>query len=212
MTGKRAPFITFEGGEAAGKSTQVARLAARLREAGHDVVVTREPGGTPGAEAIRGLMLNPQTELTPLADTLLVFAARADHVARLIEPALQAGKIVLCDRFIDSTLAYQGHGLGVERAAIAELSRMIGISPDLTFILDIDPATAARRFTARGVKPDRYERFGEGFAGRVAAGFRAIAEAEPERCALIDADGSADAVAARIAAALHERLGLCPDR
>ena len=208
----RARFITFEGGEAAGKSTQIARLAATLREAGYDVVVTREPGGTPGAEAIRGLMLNPETSLTPLADTLLVFAARADHVARLIEPALQTGKIVLCDRFVDSTLAYQGHGLGVERAVIAELAKMIGISPDLTFILDINPETAARRFAARGVKPDRYERFGEGFAARVAAGFRAIAEAEPKRCALIDADGSADAVAARVAMALHERLGLCPDR
>jgi dTMP kinase len=204
----RAPFITFEGGEAAGKSTQVARLAARLREAGHDVVVTREPGGTAGAEAIRALMLNPGTELVPLADTLLVFAARADHAARLIIPALQAGRIVLCDRFTDSTLAYQGYGLGVEHAAIAALGRMIGASPDLTFILDIDPETAARRFAARGVSPDRYERFGADFAAKIAAGFRAIAAAEPERCALIDANGSADAVAARVAAVLHERLRL----
>ncbi|HET9147197.1 MAG TPA: dTMP kinase, partial [Acetobacteraceae bacterium] len=108
MSGRRAPFITFEGGEAAGKSTQIARLAERLRAAGHEVLVTREPGGTPGAEAIRALMLDPATLLSPLADTLLVFAARADHAQRLILPALEAGRIVLCDRFIDSTLAYQG--------------------------------------------------------------------------------------------------------
>ena len=212
MSGKRALFITFEGGEAAGKSTQIARLAATLREAGHDVVVTREPGGTPGAEAIRALMLNPATSLTPLADTLLVFAARADHAARLISPALQAGRIVLCDRFIDSSVAYQGYGLGMEHAAIAALAAMIGVRPDLTFILDIDLEIAARRFAARGAMPDRYERFGEGFAARVAAGFRAIAKAEPNRCVLIDANGSPGAVAARIKAVLHERLGLCPDR
>ena len=205
---RRAPFITFEGGEAAGKTTQIARLATRLRRAGHDVLTTREPGGSPGAEAIRTLMLDPGTDLTPLADTLLVFAARADHAARLILPALDAGRIVLCDRFTDSTLAYQGHGLGVDPAAIAGLAAMIGIAPDLTFILDIDPAIAARRFAARGARADRYERFGADFAAKVAAGFRAIAAAEPGRCVLIDAGGSEEAVAASIATALRERLRL----
>jgi dTMP kinase len=213
VSDKPAPFITFEGGEAAGKSTQIARLADRLRHAGHDIVITREPGGSPGAEAIRALMLDPATDLTPLADTLLVFAARADHAAKLIIPALRTGKIVLCDRFIDSTLAYQGYGLGMEQTVIAELARMIGIKPDLTLILDLDPEVAAQRFAARGVAPgaaapDRYERFGRGFTARVAAGFRAIAAAEPSRCMLIDASGPADAVAARIDAALRDRLGL----
>jgi dTMP kinase len=205
---KRGPFITFEGGEAAGKSTQIARLAARLREAGHDVVVTREPGGTPGAEAIRALMLDPSTELVPLADTLLVYAARADHAAKRIIPALEAGTIVLCDRFTDSTMAYQAYGLGVDRTRIAALSAMIGLVPDLTIILDLSPKRSASRLMARGLAPDRYERFGAEFNARVAGGFRAIAEAEPERCALVYADGDVDRIAARIEAALHEKLGL----
>lgn len=208
MTGKRGIFITLEGGEAAGKSTQIGRLAARLRAVGHDVVATREPGGTPGAEAIRALMLDPKTALSPLADTLLVFAARADHVQQLILPALTAGKIVLCDRFTDSTMAYQGFGLGVDRARIATLAAMTGPVPDLTLILDIESELAARRLAARGVTPDRYERFGAGFAARVAAGFRAIAAAEPVRCALIDADADAGTIADRIDAILHDRLGL----
>ena len=204
----RAPFITFEGGEAAGKSTQIARLAERLRAAGQEVLVTREPGGTSGAEAIRALMLDPATSLSPLADTLLVFAARADHAQRLILPALEAGRIVLCDRFIDSTLAYQGFGLGVDHARIGLLAGMIGLRPDLTFILDIEPELASRRLAARGIAADRYERFGPGFTARVAEGFRAIAAADPGRCALIEADADADAIAARVASILQDRLGL----
>ncbi|MCW8308279.1 dTMP kinase [Acidiphilium sp. PA] len=199
-------FITVEGGEAVGKSTQIARLAATLRAAGHNVVLTREPGGTQGAEAIRAVMLDPATSLAPLADTLLVFAARADHVATLIRPALARGDIVLCDRFTDSTMAYQGYGLGIDGAIIATLTGMIGLTPDLTLILETPPAIAAARLAARTATPDRYERFDAQFGARVAAGFRAIAAADPARCALIDASGPIDAIAATIAATIAQRL------
>jgi dTMP kinase len=199
-------FITFEGGEAVGKSTQIARLAAALRQRGHTVVLTREPGGTPGAEAIRALMLNPTTSLTPLADALLVFAARADHVASLIRPALARGDIVLCDRFTDSTMAYQGYGMGIDRAMIAALTAMIGLTPTLTIVLDAPAAIAAARLAARPTALDRYDRFDTDFASKVAAGFRAIAAAEPDRCALIDASGSIDAIAAAIEAIVIQRL------
>lgn len=203
-------FITFEGGEAVGKSTQIARLAATLRQQGRTIVLTREPGGTPGAESLRALMLDPATSLAPLADTLLVFAARADHVETLIRPALARGAIVLCDRFTDSTMAYQGHGLGVEPATIATLASLIGLTPDLTLILDAPPETAAARLAARlaarSGRPDRYERFDADFAARIAAGFRAIAAADPARCALIDATGSIDSIAATIAATVAARL------
>lgn len=199
-------FITFEGGEAVGKSTQIARLAATLRQQGRTIVLTREPGGTPGAESLRALMLDPATSLAPLADTLLVFAARADHVETLIRPALARGAIVLCDRFTDSTMAYQGHGLGVEPATIATLATLIGLTPDLTLILDASPEIAAARLAARSGGPDRYERFDADFAARIAAGFRAIAAADPARCALIDATGSIDSIAATIAATVAARL------
>lgn len=199
-------FITFEGGEAVGKSTQIARLAATLRQQGRTIVLTREPGGTPGAEFLRALMLDPATSLAPLADTLLVFAARADHVETLIRPALARGAIVLCDRFTDSTMAYQGHGLGVEPAIIATLATLIGLTPDLTLILDAPPEIAATRLASRSGRPDRYERFDADFAARIAAGFRAIAAADPARCALIDATGSIDSIAATIAATVAARL------
>lgn len=199
-------FITLEGGEGSGKSTQVPRLAASLRATGREVVTTREPGGTPGAEAIRRLMLDPATDLAPLADAMLVFAARADHVDRLIRPALARGAIVLCDRYTDSTVAYQGHGLGVDRAAIATLRRLLGLEPDLTLILDLAEAEAAARLQGRGGDADRYERLDAVFAARVRAGFREIAAAEPQRCALIDGSGEVEAVTARLHAAFAARL------
>ncbi|HEX7389740.1 MAG TPA: dTMP kinase, partial [Acidiphilium sp.] len=135
MTGKPGVFITFEGGEGVGKSTQLGWLAGKLTGEGRDVAVTREPGGTKGAEAIRALLLDPATVLDPLADTLLVFAARADHVRRVIAPALARGAVVLCDRFTDSTMAYQGYGLGVDREAIRALEKIVGLRPDLTIVL-----------------------------------------------------------------------------
>jgi dTMP kinase len=200
-------FITMEGGEGVGKSTQLVRLAARLRALrGDAVLVTREPGGTPGAEAIRQLMLHGGHDFAPLSDTLLVYAARAEHV-RVLRAQVQAGGIVLCDRFFDSTLAYQGYGLGVDRGLIAALRREIAMEPDLTLILDAPPAITQARRAARSID-DRYERFDAAFAARVAAGFRAIAAAEPQRCVLIDASGAPEHVAGLIERALADRLGL----
>lgn len=191
-------FITLEGGEGAGKSTQARRLAARLREAGHGVLATREPGGAPGAERLRELLLAGEIAWSLPAETLLHFAARAEHVARTIRPALAAGTWVVCDRFHDSTMAYQGYGQGGDRAQIAALSAMLGLVPDLTIVLDLDVATGIARMAARGTPADRYERLGAAFFARVRAAFQEIAAAEPARCVLIDAAADADAVAARV--------------
>jgi len=198
-------FITLEGGEGAGKSTQARLLAARLRAAGHAVLTTREPGGAPGAERLRELLLSGEIAWSLPAETLLHFAARAEHVARSIRPALAAGTWVVCDRFYDSTMAYQGHAQGGDRAQIAALSAMLGIAPDLTIMLDLDVATGLARMAARGSPADRYERLGADFFARVRAGFRAIAAAEPGRCVLLDADAPVDIVAARVWDAVRAR-------
>ncbi len=204
----RGFFITLEGGEGAGKSTQARRLAEALRESGREIVLTREPGGTAGAEAIRGLLLDPGTELVPLADTLLHFAARADHVARVIAPAVARGAVVICDRFYDSTMAYQGYGMGMDVAGILLLIRLIDFPPDLTFILDVPESVAKERLAGRGGAVDRYEMMGSDVMGRIAAGFRAIAAAEPERCVVVDASGDADGVAGAIMAVVRGRIGI----
>lgn len=202
----RGRFVTFEGGEGAGKTTQVRLLAEELGARGLSVVRTREPGGSSGADVLRALLLSGTVAFAPLAETLLHFAARADHVAREIRPALEAGKWVVCDRFADSTMAYQGWGLGADRAAIAALTDMIALTPDLTIILDVTPETAAARLMARGKPPDRYERLDGEFHARVAEGFRAIAHADPARCALVDANGEAASVHARIMELVGARL------
>ena len=198
-------FITLEGGEGAGKSTQAATLAAGLRAAGHTVLLTREPGGAPGAELIRETLLHGPVAFTPEAETLLHFAARFEHLSRAILPALAAGGIVVCDRFTDSTLAYQGYGHGVAPARIAALAAMLPARPDVTFILDVSPAVAARRLSARSRPTDRYEALDGAFHARVRAGFRAIAAAEPARCVSLDADADPAAVAGAIRAALAAR-------
>jgi dTMP kinase len=194
MTGK---FITFEGGEGAGKSTQAARLATTLRAEGIEVVETREPGGTPGAEAIRALIVEGDPDRwSALTELLLVNAARADHVARLIRPALAAGKWVVCDRYIDSTLAYQGAGKGLARDALLDQHRLAtgNLWPDLTLVLDLPAAVGEARAAGRG-KLDRFEQTGGGFHDRIAAAFRAFAADDPARVRLIDAASDPDTVA-----------------
>ena len=165
------------------------------------MLLTREPGGAPGAETLRGLLLSGRHDWSAQAEMLLHFAARAEHVARTIRPALAAGLTVVCDRFYDSTMAYQGYGQGADQGQITALIRLLRIEPDLTVVLDVSEATAASRMAARGLAPDRYDRLGPGFHARVAAGFRAIAAREP-RCRLLDADASADDVFTQVQASL----------
>lgn len=202
-------FITLEGGEGAGKSTQARRLAAHLSEQGIPVLVTREPGGSAGAEKIRALLLGG-TGFDPVAEAMLMFAARREHVVATIRPALAAGMWVICDRFADSTRAYQCHGQGVPGDVYRRLADLAleGLSPDLTLILDIAPEAGMARAAARGVAADRYERLDAGFHARVRAGFLAIAAAEPARCAVVDAAPDAEAVFAAIRAELGARLGV----
>jgi len=206
-------FITLEGGEGAGKSTQIAALAERLRQAGRDVVTTREPGGAPGAEAIRALLVSGATDRwDPLSEALLLFAARREHLVRTIWPALKQGCWVLCDRFADSTMAYQGYGHGVDRALIEALYRAAvgAFRPDQTFVLDLPVDEGLRRANFRETSvagpEDRFERMDRAFHERLRAGFLAIAAAEPERCSVIDASGTADAVAARIWQAVSDKF------
>jgi len=206
-------FITLEGGEAAGKSTQARLLAEALAARGIEVVRTREPGGAPGAERLRELLLGGDVAWSPAAETLLHFAARAEHVERTIRPALAAGRWVVCDRFSDSTMAYQGYGQSADLGMIATLTRLMGIVPDVTFVLEVSPAVAAARLAGRGDRADRYQAMDAAFHARVADGFRAIARAEPERCVLIDADAPEAAVHAAIMAGLMGRdpaAGLVP--
>ena len=206
----RGRFITFEGGEGAGKSTQVARLATWLRASGMDLVHTREPGGSPGAEQIRDLVLNGAAERwSPMTETLLMYAARADHLERTIRPALEAGRWVLCDRFADSSRAYQGAGGGVAQAFIEQLdATVVGADqPDLTLIFDIPVEIGLRRALGRGEASEvRFESKGLAFHQRLREGFAEIAAANPDRCRVIDAGGDADEVFARVLEALQPLL------
>lgn len=192
-------FITFEGGEGAGKSTQIRLLHETLSQKGHKVVLTREPGGSPGAEALRELILFNEAPLSLRAQTLAHMAARADHLDSLILPALARGEIVLCDRFHDSTLVYQGYGLARGDKAsldfIRSLRQLMACEPDLTLLLDISPELGAERMAARGGKPDRYEQEATEFHHRVAAGFVEIAQTAPERIRRVDASHSPEQVA-----------------
>lgn len=206
----RGFFISFEGGEGAGKSTQIRRLAERLRAAGHDVVVTREPGGSAGAEAIRELLVNGSADRwSPVTETLLMYAARRDHVERVIRPGLAEGKVVLCDRFADSTRAYQGAGGDAPASLIASLEEHVlnGTIPALTLILDLPAEVGLHRAEARGGAA-RFESKGLDFHQRLRAGYLEIARREPERCVVIDADAQIDAVTAAIAEAVAQRLDL----
>ena len=206
-------FITLEGGEGAGKTTQIKLLADALKAGGLDPIITREPGGSPAAEVIRSLLVEGAVDRwQPMTEALLNFAARLEHVQATIEPALAAGRWVLCDRFADSTVAYQGYGHDLGRAVIDELHRLVlgYFQPDLTVILDIPVAEglirATNRERAKGSREDRYEHMDEGFHQRLRDGFLDIARRNPERCVVIDAAQEPDKVQAEIRAVVGQRL------
>lgn len=201
-------FITFEGIDGSGKSTQARLLADHLASAGHDVVATREPGGSPGAEEIRRLVLEGDPDRWSAETEILLFtAARRDHLERLINPSLEVGKIVVCDRFADSTRMYQGlRGEGL-RQVVDDLHKlMIGREPDLTFIIDMDPGTGHARAKGRNGTEERFEDFGAQLQVRMRAGFLELAETEAERCIVIDGKGTQDEVAKRVWDAAQGRL------
>jgi len=205
----RGPFITLEGGEGAGKSTQVLRLAAWLRERGHDVVTTREPGGAPGAEAIRALLVDGAIDRwDPVTETLLHFAARRNHLEQTIKPALKVGTWVVSDRFADSTMAYQGIVQGAGRDLVQSLYALtVGdLVPDLTLVLDLPVEIGLKRAGARG-GADRYERMGPAFHERLRAAFLEIVHDNPQRCVLIDASHDENEVADLIRKAVGGRFG-----
>jgi dTMP kinase len=207
----RGRFITVEGGEGAGKSTQIDAMHAHLLAAGLEVELTREPGGTPLAEDIRALLLSPRDEgVDALAELLLVFAARAQHLAARIRPALEAGRWVLCDRFTDATFAYQGGGRGIAQDRIALLAELVhgDLWPDLTLFLDLPPAQGLARMQARGA-PDRFERETTAFFDRVRDCYLERAQADPDRFEIVDASGSRAAVTARVLPVLDRFLGRC---
>ena len=210
MSGK---FITLEGGEGAGKTTQIKLLADALKAGGLDPIITREPGGSPAAEVIRSLLVKGAVDRwQPMTEVLLNFAARLEHVQATIEPALAAGRWVLCDRFADSTVAYQGYGHDLGRAVIDELHRLVVgyFQPDLTVILDIPVAEGLARATnreqAEGSREDRYEHMDEGFHQRLRDGFLDIARRNPERCVVINAAQEPDKVQAEIRTVVGQRL------
>lgn len=215
----RARFITFEGGEGVGKSTQAERLADRLRARGLTCLITREPGGSPFAERVRDLLLDPSAAArAPLAEALLFYAARADHLAATIRPALAKGTWVLCDRFSDSTRAYQGAASGVDRELLSRLERMVigPTRPDLTIILDLDPAVGLARAAERHVKAkagkttprDAFEGKSRAFHDRLRKAFLEIADAEPQRCAVVAADAAVADIETEIWTHVKERLKL----
>jgi len=207
----RGRFITFEGGEGAGKSTQVQRLAARLTAQGYEVVKTREPGGSPGAESIRDIVLRGDADRwSPVTETLLMYAARRDHIERVIRPALARGAWVVCDRFADSTRAYQGAAGGTDPGLIAALETYIleATKPDLTLVFDLPVSVGLERAYARAGSEMRFESKGIAFHERLREGFGAIAAAEPERCAVIDAADTIDSVEAQVWSAVATRLAV----
>jgi len=200
MKNHRGTFITIEGGEGCGKSTQAVQLGQYLELKGFRVLVTREPGGSPAAEAIRNVLLDPQNgTITPMAELLLYEAARAQHVEERIRPALDSGQVVVCDRFADSTVAYQGYGRGLPCDMIGQLNRIAthGVWPDLTIIVDL-PADVGLARATRERASDRIERETLAFHERVRDGFLKIAEADTQRIRVIDGGGTVEKVAERI--------------
>jgi dTMP kinase len=207
VTGGTGLFISFEGIDGSGKSTQARLLAERLRGDGQEVVLTREPGGSPGAEEIRALVLQGDPDRWSAETELLLFtAARRDHLERTIQPALARGATVICDRFADSTRMYQGLSRGDLRAAVDALhERMIGVEPDLTILIDMDPAAALPRAKARATAEERFEDFGLPLQEKMRAGFLALAAEFPDRFRIIDGNRAPEAVARDVHAALQAR-------
>ncbi len=204
-------FITFEGVDGAGKSTQVARLACSLREVGLETVTTREPGGAPGAEEIRALLVEGEVERwDSLSEALLHNAARNEHLKKTVLPMLAAGNWVISDRFSDSTTAYQGYGQGLDLDLLRRLDNLVvgGFSADLTLILDIDVKIGLERAVSASGDEDRYERMGVDFLQRLRQGFLDIAGREQDRCVIIDAENSVENIEALIREAVSRRLGI----
>ena len=201
-------FVSFEGIDGSGKSTQARMLADRLREAGRDVVHTREPGGSPGAEEIRALVLQGDPDRWSAETEILLFtAARRDHLERTIQPALAAGQVVVCDRFADSTRMYQGLSRGNLRAKVDALhDLMIGVEPDLTLLIDMDPETGLSRAKARNTVEERFEDFGAGLQEAMRAGFLALADEFRHRFRVIDGARDAETVAGDVWAAVSPHL------
>ncbi|CAN4279805.1 dTMP kinase [Pseudoxanthomonas sp. LjRoot125] len=206
-------LVTLEGGEGAGKTSAIAAIRDRLQAEGHEVVLTREPGGTPLAERIRELLLNPQDEvLAPETELLLMFASRAQHVREVVRPALRRGAFVVSDRFTDSSYAYQGAGRGLDPEWIAALERRaVGVTPGLTLLLDLDVREGRARTAGRDLWPDRIESEQDDFFERVRAGFRARAAADPQRFRVIDAGQPPAGVAASVDAAITAYLRTLTD-
>ncbi len=206
-------FITLEGGEGTGKTTQIKLLAEKLQDSGHETVITREPGGTDEAEKIRELLVRRDGgDWTPMAEILLFFAARNMHIETLIKPALAEGKIVICDRFTDSTRAYQSYGHGMELDIIESLVQLSlgGFEPDLTFMLDLDVEIglerAGKRLSDNGSNEDRFEQLDTGFHERLRQGFLEIAQRNPERCVIVEASQTIEEIAEEIERAVQERM------
>lgn len=208
----RGKFITFEGPDGSGKTTQVRRLTAYLQDAGFTTAATREPGGTEVAEKIRGILLDPlNRQMTDRTEALLYAASRSQHVEELIQPALADGKIVICDRFTDSTIAYQGFGRKQDLEFLAQVNEIAtrGLKPDLTLLLDISPeAGMGRIFASRGTKGDRLEQQSLDFHSRVRQGFRFLAEKDPGRIKLISGEKPADEVFREIKGYVDELLSI----
>ncbi|MGI8841911.1 MAG: dTMP kinase [Caulobacteraceae bacterium] len=205
----RGLLITFEGGEGAGKSTQIARLTPRIAVLGREVVTTREPGGSIGAEAIRRLLVEGEADRwSAVTETLLMYAARRDHIERVIAPALERGAVVACDRFADSTRAYQGAAGGAPGGLIEALETHVlgAVRPDLTLILDLAAEMGLARAAGRGHAETRFEAKGLEFHSRLREAFLAIARAEPERCAVIDATADIEQVSEAVWSAVKGRL------
>ncbi|WP_299963498.1 dTMP kinase [uncultured Roseobacter sp.] len=203
-----ARFISFEGIDGSGKSTQIRLLADYLRSRGHDVVLTREPGGSPGAEEIRALVLQGDPDRwSPETELLLFTAARRDHLERTITPALAAGKIVLCDRFADSTRLYQGRGSSARRALVDQLhDLMIGREPDLTVLIDMDPSVGLARALSRQTADERFEAFGEDLQRKMRQGFLDLAADAPARFRIVDGARPVETVARDVAAVVERAL------